>query len=81
MADGQFGVACGEFEKLKGKGLGPRDLGLPAARACMQNGDADAAVAWLKTIPARFLPPDVATDAVFASIRDRADFRALFAPR
>ena len=69
------------IEKLKGKGLGPRDLGLPAARACMLKGDADAAIAWLTTIPTRFLPPDVQTDAVFAPLRTREDFRALFSSR
>ena len=44
LGDGQFAAACDEFEKLKGKGLGPRDLGLPAARACAQNRDADRAI-------------------------------------
>lgn len=77
----QFAEACGEFEKLRGKGLGPRDLGLPAARACMQKGDSDAAIAWLKTIPTRFLPTDVREEAVFAPLKSREDFRALFAGR
>jgi predicted Zn-dependent protease len=81
LGDKQFATACSEFERLKGKGLGPRDLGLPAARACMQTGDAEAAIAWLRTIPQRFLPGDVAKDPVFASIKSRADFRALFEPR
>jgi len=31
--DGRYATACAEFEKLKGKGLGYRDLGVPAARA------------------------------------------------
>jgi predicted Zn-dependent protease len=81
LGAGQFGDACAEFEKLKGKGLGPRDLGLPAARACMQKGDPDAAIAWLKTIPARFLPAAVQEEAVFAPLKGREDFRALFASR
>jgi hypothetical protein len=81
LGDRQYAAACAEFEKLKGKGLGPRDLGLPAARACMLKGDADAAIAWLKSIPTRFLPPDVQTDSVFVSLQGRADFRALFPPR
>jgi len=81
LGNNQFGEACGEFEKLKGKGLGPRDLGLPAARACMQKGDADAAVAWLKTIPTRFLPTEVQDEAVFAPLKTREDFRALFTAR
>ena len=74
----QFAEACAELEKLKGKGLGPRDLGLPAARACMQKGDAEAAIAWLKTIPQRFLPPEVEKDPIFAPIRNRPEFKALF---
>ena len=77
----QYAQACAEFEKLKGKGLGPRDLGLPAARACMQKGDADAAIAWLKTIPPRFLPSQIQTDAVFAPLQNRDDFKALFPAR
>jgi dienelactone hydrolase len=81
LGDGQFAEACAQFEQLKGKGLGPRDLGLPAARACMQKGDADAAIAWLKTIPSRFLPRDLQDDAVFAPVKDRDDFRSLFAAR
>jgi dienelactone hydrolase len=81
LGDSQFAAACAEFEKLKGKGLGPRDLGLPAARACMQKGDAEAAIAWLKTIPTRFLPPAVQDEPVFASIKGRDDFRALFPAR
>jgi dienelactone hydrolase len=81
LGDSQFAAACAEFEKLKGKGLGPRDLGLPAARACMEKGDADAAIAWLKSIPTRFLPPAVQDEAVFASIKGREDFKALFATR
>jgi dienelactone hydrolase len=80
-ANGQFADACAEADKLKGKGLGPRDLGLPAARACMQKGDPDAAIAWLRSIPVRFLPPAVASEAVFASIKERADFKAVFQPR
>ena len=81
LGDSQFAAACTEFEKLKGKGLGPRDLGLPAARACMQKGDADAAIAWLKSIPTRFLPPSVRTEAVFAPVAGREDFKALFPAR
>ena len=79
LGNGQFAEACGQFEQLKGKGLGPRDLGVPAARACMQKGDADAAIAWLKTIPSRFLPRELQDDAVFASLKGREEFRALFA--
>lgn len=81
LGAGRFGEACGEFAKLQGKGLGPRDLGLPAARACAQHGDADAAIAWLMSIPARFLPQTAQLDPAFASIRERADFKAAFQPR
>jgi dienelactone hydrolase len=81
LGNSQYAAACGELEKLKGKGLGPRDLGLPAARACMLKGDSDAAIAWLKTIPSRFLPPDVRDEAVFAPLKSREDFRALFPAR
>lgn len=78
LGDKQYGAACGEFDKLKGKGLGPRDLGLPAAHACLLNGDPAAAVAWLNTIPARFLPASVAQDPRFAPLKERPDFQALF---
>lgn len=81
LGDKQYATACSEFERLKGKGLGARDLGLPAARACMQKGDADAAIAWLRSIPQRFLPTDVAKEPVFAPLQERAEFRALFEPR
>lgn len=76
---GDFARACTEFEKLRGKGLGPRDVGLPGARACVQAGDAAAAVKWLESIPARFLPAQVASEPVFAPLRDRPDFKAVFA--
>ena len=74
----QFAAACSVFDQLKNKGLGPRDLGLPAARACAQKGDGDAAIAWLRSIPSRCLPRDVQADPVFAPMRERADFKALF---
>ena len=80
MASLPFAAACTELEKLKGKGLGPRDLGVPAARACMQKGDADAAIAWLKSIPQRYLPHALEKDPIFAPIQNRPDFKALFQP-
>lgn len=80
LGAGQFAAACTEFGRLRGKGLGPRDLGLPAARACLQSGDPDAAIAWLQSIPRRFLPPSVETDPAFAALQSREDFRALFRP-
>lgn len=77
----QFAEACAEFEKLKGKGLGYRDLGVPAARACMQKGDAEAAIAWLQSIPERFRPAELQKDPIFATIQDRPEFKALFKER
>jgi hypothetical protein len=81
LGDGQAASACAEFDKLRDKGLGYRDLGLPAARACLQKGDPDAAIAWLRSIPPRFLPGSVGEDPAFATLRDRPDFRALFERR
>lgn len=78
LGDGQAATACAEFDKLRGKGLGYRDLGLPAARACLQKGDPAAAVVWLSTIPPQFLPASIQQDPGFAALRDRADFKALF---
>jgi dienelactone hydrolase len=78
LGNRQYATACAEMEKLKNKGLGYRDLGLPAARACMLNGDGDAAIAWLRSIPQRFLPADIETDPVFEPLRGREEFRALF---
>jgi hypothetical protein len=75
----RFADACGTLATLKGKGLGARDLGLPAARACVQAGDADAAVAWIAAIPAEYRPAAIAKEPVFAPLNERADFRALFA--
>ena len=76
LGDGQYATACAEFDKLRDKGLGYRDLGLPAARACLQKGDPDAAIQWLKSIPPQFLPPSVGEEPGFAALRNRPDFRA-----
>jgi hypothetical protein len=81
LGAGQFAAACAEFDKLRGKGLGPRDLGLPAARACVQSGDQPAAIAWLAGIPRRFLPDSVQQEAVFEPLRSRPDFQAVFSRR
>jgi dienelactone hydrolase len=80
LGDKQFATACTEFEKLKGKPLGPRDLGIPAARACFQKGDVDAALSWLRGIPQQYRP-NLLDDPMFAWIREREDFKGLFAPR
>jgi len=78
LGDAQYPAACAEFDKLRDKGLGYRDLGLPAARACLGKGDPEAAVAWLRSIPPQFLPPSVQQDPSFAALKDREDFKALF---
>jgi len=78
LGDRQFAAACGEFDRLRDKGLGYRDLGLPAARACVLNGNPEAAIGWLKSIPPQFLPSSVQSDPAFAALKDRADFQALF---
>jgi acetyl esterase/lipase len=74
----RFAEACAELEQLKAKGLGPRDLGIPAAHACMQKGDADAAIGWLQSIPKRVRPSELQQDPIFAPIRHRPDFIELF---
>ncbi len=78
LGDGQYREACSLFAGLKGRGLGYRDLGVPAARACARAGEADAAVGWLRSIPSRFLPRSLADDSAFTSIRGRSDFREIF---
>jgi hypothetical protein len=77
LADKQFAAACAEFEKLKGKSLGSRDLGIPAARACFQKGDIEAALAWIRGIPQQYRP-NLLDDPMFTSIREREEFKALF---
>lgn len=79
LGAGEFAKACAELEKLRGKGLGPRDVGLPGAKACVQGGDPAAAVKWLESIPARYLPRSVQNEPVFAPLKDRPDFKAVFA--
>jgi hypothetical protein len=44
----------------------------------VQAGDSDAALAWLKSIPQRFLPQDVAKEPTFAPLQSRPEFKALF---
>ena len=80
LADHQFGIACALFDSLKGKSLGPRDLGIPASRACAQAGKPDAAIAWIASIPVQFRPTSLASDPAFTAIQSRSDFRALFKP-
>jgi len=53
----------------------------PAAGREPRPGDGDAAIAWIQSIPERFRSASLAADPVFAPIKDRADFRALFPPR
>lgn len=80
LGDKQYSEACSQFDRLKGKGLGPRDLGIPAARACLLKGDSSAAIGWLQSIPKRFLPATLQDDSLFAGLKSRADFRQLFVP-
>jgi dienelactone hydrolase len=77
----QYAAACAQFETLRDKDLGARDLGLPAAEACLKKGDADAAMAWLASIPPQFRPASLKDDPAFAALRNRPDFQALFSPR
>ena len=75
----QYKEARARFDRAKMiGGLGARDLGLPAAKACALDHDPEAAMVWLKTIPPQFLPASIQSDAAFAALRDRADFQALF---
>jgi len=75
----QYKEARAQFDRAKViGGLGARDLGLPAAKACALDRDPEAAMVWLKTIPPQFLPASVQSDAAFAALKDRADFQALF---
>ena len=78
LGDGRYREACTLFESVKGRGLGYRDLGVPAARACALAGEADTAIAWLGSIPSRFLPRSLADDSAFTSIRGRPEFQAIF---
>ena len=75
----QYKEARAQFDRAKAiGGLGPSDLGLPAAKACLLDHDPEAAMAWLKTIPAQGLPASLRSDPDFASLGERADFHALF---
>jgi dienelactone hydrolase len=75
----QYKEARAQFDRAKViGGLGARDLGLPAAKACALDRESEAAMVWLKTIPPQFLPASVQSDAAFVALRDRADFQALF---
>jgi len=75
----QYKEARAQFDRAKTiGGLGQRDLGLPAAKACALDHDPEAAMAWLKTIPPQFLPASIQSDPDFVSLKDRDDFQALF---
>jgi len=80
LGNREFALACAELDKLKGKGLGARDLGVPAAKACVQAGEPDAAIAWLSSIPRQFRPMGLKDDPVFVPLHARAEFQALFQP-
>ena len=75
----RYKEARAEFDTVKRiGGAGPRDLGVPAARAAALDGDYEAAIQWIDSIPVRFRPASLAADPAFATIRDRAEFRKLF---
>jgi hypothetical protein len=78
LGDGQYSAACSTFGPLRGKGLGARDLGVPAARACARAGEAETAIEWIRSIPPRFRPATLLTDSSFTALRERPEFRALF---
>jgi hypothetical protein len=46
----------------------------------LQKGDPSLALAWLSSIPKPFLPARVKDDPVFAPLRERPEFKALFDP-
>ena len=78
LGDKQYAAACAELDKLKGKGLGYRDLGLPAAEACMLKGDHAAAVAWLARYRRSICRPRRRRARGSRRCGSREDFQALF---
>jgi dienelactone hydrolase len=70
--------ACDALAPLRGRGLGARDLGVPAARACALAGDLAVAVDWLRSIPKPFRPIQLAEDPAFQRLRSLPEFQALF---
>ena len=75
---GEYKEARAQFDKVKNiGGLGARDLGIPAAKACALDHDPDCAISWLKTIPTEFLPKSTEYDPDFTAIRERPEFRGL----
>src|SRR5262249_24526029 len=79
LGAGMYKDARAQFDQAKNiGGLGARDLGIPAAKACALDHDPDCAIVWLKTIPPQFLPESTEYDPDFTTLHDRPDFRALF---
>ena len=75
----RYREARAQFDRARQLGgLGARDLGVPAATASALDGDGDAAVAWLKTIPKQYLPASLQQNIAFEKLRTRPDFQALF---
>jgi len=75
----RYKEARAQFDRLKTiGGVGPRDLGVPAAKACVLDGDPNAAIAWLRSIPKQFLPASLKSDPAFRSLYDREEFQSLF---
>lgn len=76
---GRYKEARAQFDiLLPMRAVGPRDLAIPAATACVLDEDPAAAVEWLKTIPKQYRPPSMVDSDVFRPLRDREDFKSLF---
>ena len=73
------GRPCDTLAPLRGGGLGARDVGVPAAKACAFAGDLAATVDWLRSIPRQFRPVQLLEDPAFQRLRTLPkDSRALF---
>jgi hypothetical protein len=51
---------------------------VPAARACALSGNAAEALAWLRSIPTRFIPSDLRSDPDLRILHANPDFQSLF---
>ncbi|MEO8658778.1 MAG: hypothetical protein ABI693_09920 [Bryobacteraceae bacterium] len=76
---GEYKKALAQFDRVKEiGGAGPRDLGIPAARAAALDRNSEAALRWLQSIPARFRPTALSADPAFAAMRSQKAFQDLF---
>jgi len=60
------------------QGTGTAGSGIAGGSRLHAQRDGDAAIAWLKSIPQRFLPREIEKVPVVAPVQDRAEFNALF---